>query len=96
MTYMDDILFIPVVSEDGRRIMITQQAMPADFQESDDITGDEDVPGTHGKAALSHREGRTTATMLSKDGKTLIIVNDTAGIGSGRVKDLVRGLTPLP
>lgn len=96
ISYMDGILFIPVVSDDGRRVMITQQALPNDFSKSNDVVGDEKITGANGRAALSHTQGHTTATMISKDRETLVIVNDTAEIGSGTVKDLLRALRPLP
>jgi hypothetical protein len=96
ISYTDEVLFIPVTSKDGRQLVITQQALPDDFSQSKSVVGDEKITGANGQAAISHTQGHTTATMITKDRKTLVIINDTAGVGSDAVKDLLRSLKPLP
>ena len=95
VSYHDGILFIPVTAGDGRQVVITEQALPETFSKSNDIIGSENIDGADGQAALSHVEGRTTATMISKDRKTMVIINDVSGVGSSAVKDLLRSLKPV-
>ena len=95
VTYENGVLFIPITSEDGRSISITQQPLPEKFKQSNDLVGAEKVTGADGPAAVSHVQGHTTATMMSNDRKTLVIINDSSNVGTDTVKDLLRSLRPL-
>lgn len=94
-SYQNGVLFITVTAADGRKVVISEQPLPEEFSQSTDVVGNEKIDGADGKAALSHVEGRTTATMVSKDRRTMIIVSDTSGVGSAAVKDLMRNLKPI-
>ena len=95
VTYEGGVLFIPITAKDGRRIVVTEQPLPEKFKQSNGLVGAEKVTGADGPAVVSHAQGHATATMLSKDLKTLVFINDTSNVGTEAVKDLLRGLRPL-
>jgi hypothetical protein len=96
VSFDQGVLFVTLQPpEAGPSFMLTEQAMPDDFANTEDLVGDETIRGADGKAVVSHREGRTIATMVSRDKKTLVILTGDGGSSTTVVSDLIRALKPV-
>jgi hypothetical protein len=68
-------VMVPITTVTGHRIALTEQAKPNAVSFNDLLGKGKIIPGARGEAAISSVEGRTVASMISADHKTLILLN---------------------
>lgn len=88
------VLTFTLVNKHGQHVVISEQSLPKNLLEST-VAGGEKVDGARGSAAVNFKEGRATATFITEDRQTLVVLNSTDSIEESTMKDLVRALKPL-
>jgi hypothetical protein len=92
--YSRGILSYRLADSKHQMVTITVQSVPSDLSNST-IQGKESVPTSYGTATISQVEGRTSGYLITKDKRTLIILNANDQIDSAAFKDVVRALKPM-
>jgi hypothetical protein len=94
VSYDNGVLAYRLVNATRQSVVVSEQAAPKDLSAST-IVGKESVPTSYGTATISLVDGRTMGYLLTKDKRTLIIMNTGDKVESATFKDLLRALQPV-
>lgn len=87
--YEQNTLFFSLKSPSGQIVTISQQAVPEEFSAAGgSFIGKDSVETKNGKVTISYIDSRTSAFLITKDQKTLIILNSNQAIET----DVIRGI----
>jgi hypothetical protein len=92
ITAEHNILIVPFTRDDGSRIVLTEQAMPAGMSGEDVQQNGTAVRDTVGKSSINEVEGRMVGTMLSPDRKTLVLFNAPGNTNKDDLTALLQAL----
>jgi len=94
--YDNGYLFFQLTDPDNTQttVTVTEQRLPSSLSTSI-IQGKEKVEGTENNATISFDGSRMIGYMISKDKKTLVVMNAANGIELDTFKDLLRLLKPI-
>jgi hypothetical protein len=87
-------LTIPIEAVSGHQMVMTQQALPKALTFEELRGQGKTIEGVPGEAAVSNVEGRNVASMITRDRKTLIILNTTNATEDELVR-VMKSLKPL-
>lgn len=94
VSYTRGVLIFKLVNKQGKEAVFTEQALPDQLRTSS-IQGTEEVPGTPGKATISYGGSRIVGTLITKDRRTMIVVNAERTLETDTMGDLLRAMTAL-
>lgn len=87
--YEQNTLFFSLKSPSGQIVTISQQAVPQEFSAAGgSFIGKDSIDTKNGKVTISYIDERTSAFLITKDQKTLIILNSNQAIET----DIIRGI----
>lgn len=76
----------------GAKINISEQALPEEFQKTQQFLGDDKIDTSIGSATITYVEGRTSAFLISKDRKTLVIANSNEAVDKSNIRAVLNSL----
>jgi hypothetical protein len=95
ITYGNGVLIVPLEGPDGTRLVLTEQAMPADLSARAVQQNGKAVETSTGKATINGVEGRQVATLIPYRGRVLILINATAETNPDDLGALLQQLKPV-